>query len=310
MIDGSEYYLVRAAAYDGRVRALAIDSTNVVETLRGVQRTEPAVTAALGRVVTGALLFGALLKEENHLVTVRVRGDGPAGMLLASANGRGEVRGLVTNPRPGVEQVRRGKLNVAGAVGRRGRLTVTRDLGVGEPYASTVELVSGEIGEDLAYYLARSEQIPSAVGIGVFVRRDGSVEAGGGYMIQLVGGLDDDEAASLEAEIGALPHPTTMLRSGDSPEDILGRIFDDDVRTLERRPVRFHCPCSRERAERALILLGESALEDLRTHAAADEEEEEEEEEGVTELVCDFCTTPYRFTDDEVRELIAEAERT
>lgn len=292
-----EFYLVRATAYDGRVRALAIDSTNVVETLRRLQDPEPAVTAALGRVATSALLFGALLKEEDHLVTVRVQGGGPAGTLLASANGRGEVRGTVTNPRPGVEQVRAGKLNVSAAVGRRGRITVTRDLGLREPYASTVELVSGEIGEDVAYYLARSEQIPSAVGIGVFVRSDGSVEAAGGYMVQLLGGLDEDAAAAIEAEVRTLPHPTTMLRQGETPEQILGRVFPGGFRLLERRPVRFHCPCSRERAERALVLLGESALRELRGP----------DDDGA-ELVCDFCKTPYRFSDAEVDALIARAQ--
>lgn len=298
MIDPHEYYVVRATAYDGRVRALAIDATNVVETLRRLQEPEPAVAAALGRVVTGALLLGAMLKEEDQLVTLRIRGDGPTGTLIASANGRGEVRGTVANPRPGVEQVRNGKLNVSGAVGRAGRLTVTRDLGAREPYASTVELVSGEIGEDLAYYFARSEQIPSAVGIGVFVGRDGAVEAAGGYLVQVMGGLDEAAAREIEDEVRVLPHPTTMLREGDTPEDILGRIFDDGYRLLDRRPVRFHCPCSRDRAERALILLGESSLEDLREQA---------DDDDVIELACDFCTTTYRFTDDEVRTLIDAA---
>lgn len=291
-------YLVRATAYGGLVRAFAVDSTMVVDELRRRHGTDPVVTAALGRVSTGALIFGAMLKEPDQLVTIRVQGDGPAGTLLASANGAGEVRGLVGNPRPEVDQVRAGKLNVSGAVGTSGRLTVTRDLGLRQPYSSAVELVSGEIGEDLAYYLARSEQVPSAVGIGVFVAADGTVEAAGGYIVQLMPGLDDGSIANLEAGIGALPHPTTMLRAGETPEEILGRIFPDGYEALARTPVRFHCPCSRERAENALILLGAPALEELRDDHADREH---------TELVCEFCAAIYRFTPEELEALIAAA---
>ena len=168
--------------------------------------------------MTGALLLSALLKEERHSVTLRIQGDGPAGTLIASANGAGEVRGLVGNPRPDVEQARDGKLNVSGVVGRTGRLAVTRDLGLRQPYIGTVELVSGEIGDDLAHYLARSEQVPSAVGIGVYVQADGSVEAAGGYMVQLLPEADDTDADAVETAVRALPHPTVMLREGDTPE--------------------------------------------------------------------------------------------
>ena len=211
-------YMVRATALDGLVRAFAIDSTATVGELRRRHATDPAVTAALGRLATGALLFGAMLKDEDQLVTVRVQGNGPAGTLLASANGNGEVRGLVANPRPDVEQVNAiGKLNVSGVVGTEGRLTVTRDLGMRQPHTSTVQLVSGEVGEDLAHCLATSEQIPSAVGIGVFVQTTGDVEAAGGYIVQLMPGITDAEAARIESLIKDLPHPTTMLREGDRP---------------------------------------------------------------------------------------------
>lgn len=289
--------MVRATALGGRVRALAIDATGVVADLAGRHATEPAVTAALGRLATGALLLGAGLKGADHLVTLRVKGDGPAGQLVASANGRGEVRALVSNPRPGVEQVRNGKLNVAGAVGRQGMLTVTRDLGMREPYAGTVELVSGEIGEDLAHYLLRSEQIPSAVGIGVFVRSDATVDAAGGYMVQVLPELSAGEAASLEETIRALPHPTAMLRAGDAPENILARIFPDGFEARATTPVRFHCSCTRERAERALVLLGEEAIREII----------EEEGEAGAELTCEFCTARYALTLEDLRELAARA---
>jgi molecular chaperone Hsp33 len=291
-------HLIRVSAMDGRVRALAVDATGAVAKLAEVHGTAPAATAALGRVATGALLLGALLKQEQHLVTLRVRGDGPAGTVLASANGRGDVRGLIGNPRPDIEQVRDGKLNVSEAVGRHGHLTVVRDMGLRQPYNSTVELVSGEIGQDLAYYFARSEQTPSALGVGVFVAGTGAVDAAGGYLIQLLGGLKDDEIEEMEAEIAALPHPTTMLRAGETPEQILSRVFGGGFQVLHRGPVRFYCPCDRDRAERALRLLGGDALEELR---------QDEEERGYSDVVCEFCRTSYRFTLQDIDRLIEEA---
>ena len=292
-------YLVRATAFDGRVRAFAVNATQVVAELAERHETDPAVTAALGRTATAALMLGAMLKEPDQLVTLRIRGDGPAGVLLASANGRGEVRGLVGDPRPDIEQVNAsGKLNVAGAVGDSGQLTVTRDLGMRDPYSSMVELVSGEIGEDLAHYFASSEQIPSAVGIGVFVRTDGSVVAGGGYIVQIMAGLSDREVQEIEAVIAGLPHPTVMLRAGESPEQILERIFPGGYSLLDRMPVRFHCPCSRERAERALVLLGPAELEAILENDA---------EKGYTEAVCEFCAARYHFSPDQLRDLIQAA---
>jgi molecular chaperone Hsp33 len=283
MDNGNSNYLVRATAYGGRVRAFAIDATAVVAELRDRHATDPVVTAAIGRLATGALLFGAMLKEPDQLVSIRIKGDGPAGPLLASATGRGDVRALVANPRPEIDQVRNGKLDVAGAVGTTGRLTVTRDLGMRQPYMGIVELVSGEIGEDLAHYLASSEQTPSAVGIGVFVRSDGSVEAAGGYIVQLLPGLPDRAVDDIESRISALPHPTTMLRAGDTPEDVLQRIFDGGYELLDRVSVRFHCPCSRERAERALLLLGNDAVREMIGDAAGER----------IELKCEFCTSRY-----------------
>ena len=288
-------YLVRATAHDGLVRAFAIDATQVVEELKRRHDTIPVVTAAIGRLSAGALLFGAMLKESDHLVTVRMQGDGPAGTLLASANGNGGVRGLVANPQPDVEQVRNGKLNVSGAVGTSGHLTVTKDLGMTQPYIGTVEIVSGEVGEDLAHYLALSEQIPSAVGIGVFVNADGSVEAAGGYLVQLLPGVTDADAERIETVIRELPHPTTMLRAGESPEQILDRIFGSRHQVLEHRDVRFHCPCSAERAERAIMMLGADAVADMIEEGA---------ERGGAEVTCEFCTERYIVTLESLREIL------
>ena len=289
-------YLVRATALDGLVRAFAVDSTEVVNELQQRHGTEPAVTAALGRLATGALLFGAMLKEADQLVTLRVKGDGPAGMLLASANGAGDVRGLVANPRPEIDQVKEGgKLNVSGAVGSSGQLTVTRDLGMRQPYVSTIELVTGEIGDDLAEYLFRSEQVPSAVGIGVFVLPDLSAEAAGGYIIQLMPGIADSDVRRIDALVRELPHPTTMLRGGDSPEDMLARIFGSSFDVLEQRPVRFHCPCSKERVERAILLLGENTIQEMIS---------EREAGGKTEVICQFCNAAYYLTREDLDQLL------
>lgn len=287
-------YLVRATAFGGHVRALAVNSTDAVRELARLQATAPAATAALGRVATGALLLGATLKKESHLVTVQVKGGGPLGTVLASANGRGEVRGLVGNPRPDVPESLNGKLNVAGAVGTNGRLTVIKDLGLREPYNSTVELVSGEIGKDFAYYFARSEQLPSAVGLGVFVDRAGQVEAAGGYIIQVLGGLSEDEIEAIEQEVAALPHPTTMIRAGETPEDVLGRVFGRDFNVLERTPVRFHCPCNRDRAERALILLGPAEIDAIIA---------QQSQRGHSDVTCEFCGSNYRFSLEQLAAL-------
>ncbi len=294
ILSNRENYLVRATALDGNVRALAVNSTSAVRELAQLQGTSPAATAALGRVATATLLLSATLKKETHLVTVRVRGDGPLGTVLASANGRGEVRGLVGNPRPAIDETVNGKLNVAGAVGRSGRLTVVKDLGLKEPYHSTVELVSGEIGKDMAYYFARSEQQPSAVGLGVYVDRFGDVVAAGGYLIQILGGLEDDEVEEIETRVAGLPHPTTMIRAGEAPEDMLARVFGEAFHVLDRSATQFRCPCSRDRAERALILLGPAEIDEIMTSQGT------RDHAAVT---CEFCGRSYRFTLDQLAHL-------
>ena len=294
ILSNRENHLVRATALGGHVRALAVDSTAAVQELARLQRTGPAASAALGRVATAALLLSATLKKERHLVTVRVKGDGPLGVVLTSANGRGEVRGLVGNPRPAIQETVDGKLNVAGAVGGTGRLTVTKDLGLKEPYHSTVELVSGEIGKDMAYYFARSEQQPSAVGLGVYVDRLGAVEAAGGYLIQVMGGLPEDEVEEIERKVAGLPHPTTMIRAGEAPEDMLARVFDSDFEVLHRSATRFRCPCSRDRAERALILLGPAEIDEIKSSQG-------DRDHAV--VTCEFCGQSYSFTLEQLEAL-------
>ena len=294
----SENYLVRATALDERVRAFALHATDIVGELQRRHHTYPGATAALGRTAMGALLFGAAgLKEPAHVLTIEVRGGGPIGRILATANGRGEVRGMVSNPHVHAPSIREGKLNVAGVVGTGGYLSVTKDLGMREPYRGTVELQSGEIGDDLAFYLARSEQTPSAVGIGVFVMPDGSVEAAGGFLVQLLPGLQDEEIREIEERIAALPHPTTLIREGVTPEGILDRIFDGDYVLGGKFPISFNCPCSRERFESAIVSLGHEEVTRII----------EEEKEDRTEVVCHFCNEKYYFSAEDMKSVLSRA---
>jgi molecular chaperone Hsp33 len=298
MLMKKQDHLVRATALDGQVRAFALEATGVVRELQERQGTLPAVTAALGRTAMGALLLGATsLKEEDHLLTVEIRGDGPAGRMICTANGRGDVRGLVANPLAEAESVAPGKLNVAGVVGTNGYLSVARDLGMRERYQGMTELLTGEIGDDLAGYLARSEQIPSAVGVGVFVERDGSVAAAGGFLVQLLPGVTEDAAAAIEEKIGQLPHPTQLIRQGVAAEGILERIFPGGFELLDHYPVRFHCPCSRERFEAGIVSLGREEVARIIA----------EETEPRTEVVCHFCNAAYLFEAHEMEEILRRA---
>jgi molecular chaperone Hsp33 len=290
--------LVRGTAFDGRVRAFSLQATGVVREMQRRHLASPPVSAALGRTAMGALLLAAAsLKEEDQLLTVEIRGDGPAGRIICTANGRGEVRGLVSNPQVDAESVVPGKLNVAGVVGSNGYLSVTKDLGMRDPYKGMVELQSGEIGEDLAHYLFRSEQTPSAVGVGVFVSAAGEVDAAGGFLVQLLPGLDDAEIRMIEEQISSLPHPTQMIRNGLSPRQVLEQIFGGEFDQLDSYPVRFHCPCSRERFETAIITLGREEIIRIL----------EEEEKDATEVVCHFCNEAYHFSPQEMNEVLRKA---
>jgi molecular chaperone Hsp33 len=291
-------YLVRATALDGRVRAFALDATGVVAELQQRHQMYPVPTAAVGRAAMGALLLAsASLKKENQLLSIEIRGGGPIGRIICTADGAGAVRGLAANPHVHARSVRPGKLNVAGVVGTDGYLSVTKDLGMRDAYRGTVELQTGEVGEDIAYYLARSEQTPSAVGLGVFVLPDGSVSAAGGFLIQLLPGLDELEVAAIEKEIAELPHPTTLIRDGVAPEEVLARVFSSRYQLLDRYGVTFGCPCSRERFEAALVTLGREELVRI----------VEEEENEVTELICHFCNEAYHFTTGDMAAILRAA---
>ncbi|MBU7320912.1 Hsp33 family molecular chaperone HslO [Paenibacillus oleatilyticus] len=284
-------YLIRATAYEGKVRAFAVRTTGIVEELRRRHQTTPTATAALGRTATAALMMGIMLKGEEKL-TVQVKGGGPIGQIVADSNAHGEVRGYVDNPAVDLPLNSIGKLDVAGAVGTDGFLYVIKDLGLKEPYRGSIPIVSGELGEDFTYYFAKSEQTPSAVALGVLVDVDYTVKTAGGFIIQLLPGLTDDEIAQIEKELAALPPITSLLDRGDRLEDILATLLPG-AEVLERRDdIRFQCKCSRERVEQTLISLGRDELQQIL------------EEDGKAEVVCHFCNEAYRFSREDLEAIL------
>lgn len=285
-------YIVRATAVSGKVRAYAARTTALVEELRRRHGTWPVATAALGRTVTAAAMMGAMLKGTERL-TVQIRGSGPLGEIVADADAAGYVRGYVREPRVDLPLNAAGKLDVASAVGE-GFLHVIKDLGLREPYRGSVPLISGEIGEDFAYYFAVSEQIPSGVGVGVLVEPPDRVKQAGGFIVQLFPGLPEEEVARLEEAIARLPAVTTLLDRGLTPEELLQAMVPD-VQLLDRVSVSFRCRCSRERMERVLVALGRDELESLYR------------EQGGAEIHCHFCSEIYRFSREELQKLIERA---
>lgn len=283
-------YLVRIITREGNIRALACVTTNLVEDACRRHGTLPTASAALGRALTGGVLMGALLKTGQR-IALTFEGNGPLKKIIVEAEANGAVRGLVRNP--AVNLLRDdGKLDVAGALGKAGFLTVSRDLGLKEPYTGTVMLYTSEIAEDLAWYLTESEQIPSAVGLGVYVEQDGSVTAAGGFLIQALPPGDDQLIDRLMERIGSMPTVTEMLRAGTSPEGLLEYLFDGiPFDTLEKRATALVCSCSRERIERVLLSLGSDELSSL-IH-----------DQGEASVGCEFCGEHYHFTREELERL-------
>jgi molecular chaperone Hsp33 len=285
-------YLLRATAMQGKVRAFAVQTTSIVEELRRRHRTTPTATAALGRTVAAALMMGAMLKGEDKL-TVQVKGDGPLGQIVVDANAYGEVRGYVDYPEVELPLNALGKLDVAGAVGTEGFIYVIKDQGLKEPYRGSTPIISGELGEDFTYYFAKSEQTPSAVALGVLVDTDHTVKASGGFIIQLLPGMTDEEIDQMEGVLSQLKPITTLLDQGATLEQILTSIVSDVV-VWSQMDVHFRCECSRERVETTLISLGRSELETILL------------EDGNAEVVCQFCNEAYGFEGKQLQELISK----
>ena len=280
--------IIRATAAEGYIKMAVITAKETVERARQIHDCPPTATAALGRALCAASLLGNAMKEENASLTIRIAGDGPVNGIVAISDHEGYVRGYAGNPKADLPLRKDGKLDVGGAVGRNGMLTVSRDIGLKEPYIGSVELVSGEIAEDITAYLLESEQVPSACGLGVLVDTDRSVKAAGGFIVQLMPGADEKLIEMLEENIFMMDQLTTILDE-DGEEEVFAQVLKGtEYHIVEESPMGYRCSCSREKVEVALICLEDSELDEL---AKGDEE---------ISVSCQFCDRIYSFSADEI----------
>ncbi len=287
--------LVRAMTGDGYVKAVAVTTKDIVERARQIHKTLPTATAALGRLLSAASMMGNMQKVENGSLTLQMKGGGPLGTVLAVSDAEGNVRGYVQHPQVSLMEKYRGKLDVGAAVGTEGMLTVIRDLQMKEPYVGSVELVSGEVAEDITEYFVQSEQTPTACALGVLVDTDQSVRAAGGYLIQLLPGAPEETIGRIEESIQKAGAVTAMLDRGLTARQVLETVLDGlDVEILETSPVEYRCYCNRDRVTSTLISLGKKELEEI------------VEEEETIQIECQFCDTIYAFKPEEIREILAK----
>ena len=286
-------YIVRGMTMDGFVKVTAIVSTGIVSEAARIHKTTPNATAAFGRALTAASMMGNMQKVENGSMTMQIKGGGPIGSIVCVSDADGNVRGYVTEPHVPLVERYPGKLNVGATVGTEGTLTVIRDLQMKEPYVGSIELISGEIGDDVTAYFVQSEQVPTACALGVLIDRDYSVKVAGGYIIQLLPGAPDEIIDKLEEGIQRAGAVTTMLEKGMTPEEILGEVCGTmGVLFMETTPVSYKCYCSRERVEAALISLGRKELTEIM------------EEGKAFPVECQFCDTVYSFTPEDFADLL------
>ena len=287
-------YILRATFADDSGRIFVANTKDTVNKAFEYHKTSPVVTAALGRTLTGAAIMGSMLKSEDDLLTVTVKGDGPAGGLTVTADNRVNVKGYAYNPVVDIPLKPNGKLDVSGALGY-GTMTVIKDLGLKEPYVGQIPLVSGEIAEDLTYYFAKSEQVQSAVALGVLVDRDYTVKQSGGFVVQMLPSADDSVITKLEEKMSSIRSITQMLDAGMGCEEILNEVVGDmQPKILDRIPVNFYCNCTRERVEKALISVGRKELEDILAN------------EKQATLHCHFCNKDYHFDENDIRAILAK----
>lgn len=285
-------YVLRATAGDGQVRAFVATTRNMVERARDLHKTSKVATAALGRTLTATSMMGLMMKNDGDKITVIIKGGGPIGSILATANSKGIVKGYVDNPNVVVEDYENGKLNVAAAVGSEGTVRVTKDLGLREPYNGSYPMVSGEIAQDLTYYFALSEQTPSVVALGVLTKEE-EVEYAGGFIVQLMPDATEETISKLESNVANLDSITNMLKEGKTPEDILNIVLDGlNPQILDKCDVGFECECSKERVEGVLISIGQHQLAEII------------EEDKKAEIGCQFCNSKYMFDEDELKAIL------
>jgi molecular chaperone Hsp33 len=291
-------YVVRAVAANKSIRVFAAVTTDLVEKARGFHNTTPVATAALGRTLTATSIMGLMLKGDNNKLSVQIKGNGPIKQILTASDSKGIVKGYVSNPYVDLPLKANGKLDVGGAVGSQGRMTVIKDLGLKDPYVGQADLVSGEIAEDFTYYFANSEQQPSAVALGVLVDRDHTVKVAGGVIIQLLPNTDDETITKIEEALRNAPQITNVLLEEDTPEKVLNTYLKGlDIEILEKVQVDFQCDCSFEKLERALISIGEKDLKSII------------EEDEKAQLTCHFCNTKYNFDKNHLMKLYEEIKK-
>lgn len=289
-------YLVKALAYDGHIRVYAARTTATVSEAQRRHQTWRTASAALGRSITAGVMMGAMLKGEDKL-TIKINGGGPIGIILVDSNAKGEVRGYVSNPQVDFEANEHGKLDVRRAVGTTGTLTVVKDLGLRDFFSGQVPLVSGELGEDFTYFFATSEQVPSSVGVGVLVNPDDTILAAGGFILQLMPGIEEAAIVKIEKRLKTIPPISKLIERGLTPEELVEELFGKEhVKVLETMPVKFQCSCSKERFSDAIVSLGEAEIRDMI------------EEDGKAEAHCHFCNEKYQFSKEELEQLIKDAK--
>lgn len=289
-------YIVRATAGDGQVRAFAATTGNLVEEARRRHNTSPVATAALGRLLTAGAMMGSMMKNDTDVLTLQIKGDGPLGGITVTADAKANVKGFVENP-DAMLPPKNGKLDVGGAVGI-GLLNVIKDMGMKEPYVGQTILQTSEIAEDLTYYFATSEQVPSSVGLGVLMNKDNTVHCAGGFIVQVMPFVTDEVLSRLEENIQKISSVTQMLNDGHTPEQMLERVLEGlDIEITDTIPANFSCNCSHERIEKAIISIGKKDIQSM-----IDEGKE-------VEVKCHFCNTAYKFSVEELKEILKHAKR-
>lgn len=290
-------YMVRAIAANAQIRVFAATTRELVEHAKNAHETSPVVTAALGRLMTAGVMMGSMMKGDKDILTLQIRGNGPMKGMTVTADAKGNVKGYALEPQVILPANSVGKLDVGGAVGI-GVLSVIKDMGMKEPYVGQTELQTGEIGDDLTYYFATSEQTPSSVGLGVLMNKDNTVKQAGGFIIQLMPFAEEEVIAKLEENLSKIQSVTSLLDAGNSPEEIINILLEGmDIEITDKMPVQFYCNCDKERVTKVMISLGKKEIQDM-----IDDGKE-------IELKCHFCNTAYTFSLEELQEILKKANR-
>ena len=288
-------YIVRATAANGQVRAFAATTREVVETAREHHNTSPVATAALGRLLTAGAMMGSMMKNDTDMLTIQIRGDGPLGGITVTADSHANVKGYVNNPDV-VLPPKNGKLDVGGAVGI-GLIQVIKDLGLKEPYSGQTILVTSEIAEDLTYYFANSEQVPSSVGLGVLMEKDNTVKCAGGFIIQMMPFATDETISQIEENLKNVTSVTNLLEQGYTPEQLLETLLGNvGLEITDTIPTQFYCNCSKERVEQAVVSVGKKEIQEMIDAGKP------------IEVKCFFCNTAYQYTVEELKQIIKRSK--